>query len=166
MKCNSIFQKSNMVLSPSTFLNPRNVHRTVHTRIDVCIVLYAIYELSLPCMRAKPGKMPSSPKMVRVIHSASTPSVEYRKHYRYMLKLAIRGTVDDMVGILESGYIKATTFLIGEIERLFDGQPLDGGKTPGWAAYRKADKSGTFYLISDLSVTCAQNRERYSHHQN
>ena len=83
-----------------------------------------------------------------------------------MMKLAIRGTVDDMVEILESGDIKATTFLIGETERLFDWQSLDGGKTLGWAACRKADKSGTFYLISDLSVTCAQNRERYSHRQN
>ena len=83
-----------------------------------------------------------------------------------MMNLAIGGAVDDMVGILESGGIKAATFLIGEIERLFDGQSLDGGKMLGWAACRKADKSGTFYLISDLSVTCAQNRERYSHHQN
>ena len=37
-----------------------------------------------------------------------------------MMNLAIRGAVDDMVGILESGGINATTFLIGEIERLFD----------------------------------------------
>ena len=88
----------------------------------------------------------------------------YESHL--MMNLAIRGAVDDMVGILESGGINATTFLIGEIERLFDGQSLDCGKTPGWAACRKAGKSGTFYLISDLSVKCAQNRERYSHRQN
>ena len=43
MKCNSISQKSNLLLSPSIFLSPQNVHRTVHTRIDVCIVLHTLY---------------------------------------------------------------------------------------------------------------------------
>ena len=54
-------------------------------------------------MCAKPGKIISPPNMARVIHSASTLSVEYRKHYRYMLKLAIRRSVDDMAEILEGG---------------------------------------------------------------
>ena len=69
-------------------------------------------------MCAKPGKIISSPKMVRVIHSASTLSVEYRKHYRYMLKLAIGRSVDDMVEILGGGDPKLVDFLKKELARL------------------------------------------------
>ena len=54
-------------------------------------------------MCAKPGKILSSPKLIRIIHSASTLSVESRKHYKYVLKLAIRRSVGDMVEILEGG---------------------------------------------------------------
>ena len=69
-------------------------------------------------MCAKPGKIISSPKMVRAIHSTSTLSVEYRKHYRYMLKLAIGRSVDDMVEILGCGDPKLVDFLKKELARL------------------------------------------------
>ena len=110
-------------------------------------------------MCAKPGKI-LSPNKIRVLHSPSTLTVEEKKRNRYRLKLAIRQAIDDMIGILESGDRKATTFLIGEIERLFDGQSLDCGMKPGWAISRRTDKSGTFYLISDLSVECVEGPER------
>ena len=102
-------------------------------------------------MCAKPGKI-LSPNRTRVLLSPSTLTMEERRRNRYLLKRAIRTAVDDMVAILESGDRKATTFLISEIERLFDGQSLDRGKKSGWAVSRRTDKSGTFYLISDLSV--------------
>ena len=69
-------------------------------------------------MCAKPGKIISSPRMVRAVHSASTLSVEYRKHYRYMLKLAIGRSVDDMVEILGCGDPKLVDFLKKELARL------------------------------------------------
>ena len=68
-------------------------------------------------MCAKPGKILSS-SGTRIIHSQSTVTVEERKHGRYVMKLAIRRSVDDMIEILRSGDKKASTLLIGEIERL------------------------------------------------
>ena len=68
-------------------------------------------------MCGKAGKIITTPKAVRVIHSASTLSVGSRSHYRYLLKLAIRQAIDDMIEILPSGDRKATTFLPAELER-------------------------------------------------
>ena len=90
MRCNSICQKSNLLLSPSIFLSPQNVHRTVHTRIDVCIVLHTIYEPSLPCMRAKSGKI-LPPDGTGIPYSPSTLAVGERKRSGCMMNLAIRG---------------------------------------------------------------------------
>ena len=70
-------------------------------------------------MCAKPGKI-LSPNRIRVLRSPSTFTVEERKRNRYRLKLAIRQAIDDMIGILESGDRKATTFLLAELERLPD----------------------------------------------
>ena len=69
-------------------------------------------------MCAKPGKILSSPKLIRIIHSASTLSVESRKHYRYVLKLAIRRSVGDMAVILESGNTEFVELLKAEMARL------------------------------------------------
>ena len=69
-------------------------------------------------MCAKPGKILSSPKLIRIIHSASTLSVESRRHYRYMLKLAIRRYVSDMAEILEGGNTEIVEFLRAEMARL------------------------------------------------
>ena len=102
-------------------------------------------------MCAKPEKI-LSPMMAAAIYLPSTLSIRSRKQSRWIMNGAIRRSVDDMVEILESGDRKATTFLISEIERLFDGQSLDRGMKPGWAVSRRTDKSGTFYLISDLIV--------------
>ena len=71
-------------------------------------------------MCGKAGKMIMTPKAVMVIHSPSELSVDSRSHYRYLLKLAIRRAVDDMIEILSSGDRKATTFLLAELERLLD----------------------------------------------
>ena len=71
-------------------------------------------------MCGKAGKMIMTPKAVMVIHSLSELSVDSRSHYRYLLKLAIRRAVDDMIEILSSGDRKATTFLLAELERLLD----------------------------------------------
>ena len=71
-------------------------------------------------MCGKAGKIITIPKYVRVIHSASTLSVDSRSHYRYLLKLAIRRAIDDMIEILSSGDRKATTFLLAELERPLD----------------------------------------------
>ena len=108
----------------------------------------------------KVGKILSVPNMGRAINSPLAFTVEQRSHYWYMLKTAIIRSIDDMAEIVKSGDRKATTFLIGEIERLFDGQSLDRGKKSGWAVCRRTDKSGTFYLISDLSVECVERPER------
>ncbi len=89
-------------------------------------------------MCARPGKILSSPKMIRIIHSASTLSVESRRRYRYRLKIAMRNAVDDMVEILEGGDPKSAAFLRSELKRLpgfaqeKDGtarseEPKDGG---------------------------------------
>ena len=69
-------------------------------------------------MCGKAGKIITTPKAVRVIHSASTLSVDSRSHYRYLLKLAMRRAVDDMVEILEGGDPKSAAFLRSELERL------------------------------------------------
>ena len=100
----------------------------------------------------KVGKILSVPNMGKTINSPLAFTVEQRSHYWYMLKTAIIRSIDDMSEIVKSGDRKATTFLISEIERLFDGQSLDRGKKSRWAVSRRTDKSGTFYLISDLSV--------------
>ena len=86
----------------------------------------------------KAGKIITTPKAVRVIHSASTLSLASRNHYRYLLKLAIRQTVDDMIEILESGDKKATTFLISELERLLDYRT--------WLDARQAQQAGNYRL--------------------
>ena len=69
-------------------------------------------------MCARPGKILSSPKMTRIIHSASTLSIESRKRSRYRLKIAMRNAVDDMVEILEGGDPKSAAFLRSELVRL------------------------------------------------
>ena len=69
-------------------------------------------------MCARPGKILSSPKMTRIIHSASTLSIESRKRSRYRLKIAMRNAVDDMVEILEGGDPKSAAFLRSELLRL------------------------------------------------
>ena len=97
-------------------------------------------------MRAKPGRI-LSPRMAATIHSPSTPSATSRKQSGWIMKGAIRRSADDMIEMLESGDRKATTFLIGEIERLFDWQSLDCGKKSGWAVCHRTDRSGTFYAI-------------------
>ena len=68
----------------------------------------------------KAGKIITTPNAGRVIHTPFDLSVDTRSHYRYLLKLAIRQAIDDMIEILESGDKKATTFLISELERLLD----------------------------------------------
>ena len=69
-------------------------------------------------MCGKAGKIITTPKAVRVIHSASTLSVGSRSHYRYLLKRAIRTAVDDMKEILEGGDPKSAAFLRSELKRL------------------------------------------------
>ena len=69
-------------------------------------------------MCARPGKILSSPKMIRIIHSASTLSVESRKRSRYRLKIAIRNAVVDMKEILEGGDPKSAAFLRSELKKL------------------------------------------------
>ena len=69
-------------------------------------------------MCGKAGKIITTPKAVRVIHSASTLSVDSRSHYRYLLKRAIRTAVDDMKEILEGGDPKSAAFLRSELKRL------------------------------------------------
>ena len=86
-------------------------------------------------MCARPGKILSSPKMIRIIHSASTLSVESRRRYRYRLKIAMRNAVADMKEILEGGDPKSAAFLRSELKKLpvftreNDGtaRPEDGG---------------------------------------
>ena len=82
-------------------------------------------------MCARPGKILSSPKMTRIIHSASTLSVESRRRYRYRLKLAMRNAVDDMVEILEGGDPKSAAFLRSELKKLpVFAQEKDGTARP------------------------------------
>ena len=69
-------------------------------------------------MCARPGKILSSPKMIRIIHSASTLSVESRRRYRYRLKIAMRNSVADMKEILEGGDPKSAAFLRSELKKL------------------------------------------------
>ena len=88
----------------------------VSRKTDKCSAFYTI--LYLVSMCGKAGKIITTPKAVRVIHSASTLSVDSRSHYRYLLKLAIRRAVDDMIVILEGGDPKSAAFLRSELVRL------------------------------------------------
>ena len=81
-------------------------------------------------MCAKPGKISSS-SGTRIIHSPSTATVGERKHGRYVMKLAIRRSVDDMVEIWRGGDKKASTLLIGEIERLLADRSWQGAESAG-----------------------------------
>ena len=72
----------------------------------------------------KAGKILSVSNMGSAINTPLAFTEEQRSHYWYMLKTAIIRSIDDMAEIVKSGDRKATTFLIGEIERLFDGQSL------------------------------------------
>ena len=56
--------------------------------------------------------------MIRIIHSASTLSVESRRRYRYRLKIAMRNAVADMKEILEGGDPKSAAFLRSELKKL------------------------------------------------
>ena len=85
-----------------------------------CLTACAFYvNLHVVYMRAKPGKI-LSPRMAATIHSPSTLSATLRKQSRWIMKGAIRRSVDDMIEILSSGDRKATTFLLAELERLLD----------------------------------------------
>ena len=103
-------------------------------------------------MCARPGKILSSPKMTRIIHSASTLSVESRRRYRYRLKIAMRNAVDDMKEILEGGDPKSAAFLRSELKKLpgfaqeKDGtarpeEPKDGGPATFTPIQRDVAKS-------------------------
>ena len=81
-------------------------------------------------MCAKPEKTLSS-SGTRIIHSSSTVTVEKRKHGRYVMNLAIRRSVDDMIEMLRSGDKKTSTLLIGEIERL-----------PAYRSWQDAESAG------------------------
>ena len=103
-------------------------------------------------MCAKPGKI-LSPKTTAAIHSPSTLSATSRKQSRWTMRGAIRRSVDDMIEILESGDRKATTFLIGEIERPFNGQSLGWWEgNPGGRPAAKPASSEPFILISGIVV--------------
>ena len=102
---------------------------------------------------ARPGKILSSPKMIRIIHSASTLSVESRRRYRYRLKIAMRNAVADMKEILEGGDPKSAAFLRSELKKLpvfaqeKDGtarseEPKDGGPAATAPGRRDTARSG------------------------
>ena len=104
-------------------------------------------------MCARPGKILSSPKMIRIIHSASTLSIESRKRSRYRLKIAMRNAVADMKEILEGGDPKSAAFLRSELKKLpvfaqeKDGtarseEPKDGGPVAAAPGRRDAARSG------------------------
>ena len=101
-------------------------------------------------MCARPGKILSSPKMIRIIHSASTLSVESRRRYRYRLKIAMRNAVADMKEILEGGDPKSAAFLRSELKKLpvfaqeKDGaaRPEDGGSVAAAPSQRDIARSG------------------------
>ena len=85
-----------------------------------CLTACAFYvNLHVVYMRAKPGKI-LSPRMAATIHSPSMLSATLRKQSRWIMKGAIRRSVDDMIEILSSGDRKATTFILAELERLPD----------------------------------------------
>ena len=101
----------------------------------------------------KAGKIITTPKAVRVIHSSSTLSVGSRSHYRYLLKLAIRTAVDDMKEILDGGDPKSAAFLRSELKRLpvfaqeknvtaRPKEPEDGGPAATAPGRRDAARSG------------------------
>ena len=101
---------------------------------------------------ARPGKILSSPKMIRIIHSASTLSIESRKRSRYRLKIAMRTAVADMKEILDGGDPKSAAFLRSELKKLpgfaqeKDGtarpeEPKDGGPATFTPIQRDVAKS-------------------------
>ena len=92
-------------------------------------------------MCARPGKI-LSPNRLMVLHSQSTLTVEERKRNRYRLKLAIRQAIDDMIGILESGDRKATTFILAELERLPDHRSWHDAELVRMAGDGLANQSG------------------------
>ena len=92
-------------------------------------------------MCAKPGKILSS-SGTRIIHSPSTVAVEERKHGRYVMKLAIRRSVGDMIEILRSGDKKASTLLIGEIERLLADRSWQDAESAVWMIGWPLSKQG------------------------
>ena len=93
-------------------------------------------------MCGKAGKIITTPKAVMVIHSPSELSVDSRSHYRYLLKLAIRRAVDDMIEILSSCDRKATTFLPAELERLLDYRSWPDSERVRLAGDGRANQSG------------------------
>ena len=91
--------------------------------------------------------------MIRIIHSASTLSVESRRRYRYRLKIAMRNAVADMKEILEGGDPKSAAFLRSELKKLpvfaqeKDGtarseEPKDGGPAATAPGRRDTARSG------------------------
>ena len=86
--------------------------------------------------------MITTPNAGSVIHSPSELSVDTRSHYRYLLKLAIRQAIDDMIEILSSGDRKATTFLISELERLLDYHSWPDAERVRLAGDGQASRSG------------------------
>ena len=92
-------------------------------------------------MRAKPGKI-LSPKMVAAIYSPSMLSIVSRKRSRYLMKTAIRRSVDDVVEILESGDRKATTFILAELERLLGYHSWPDAERVRLAGDGQASRSG------------------------
>ena len=92
-------------------------------------------------MYAKPGKI-LSPKMAAAIYSPSMLFIASRKRSRYLMKIAIRRSVDDMVEILESGDRKATTFLLAELERTLDYHSWPDAERVRMAGDCQAKRSG------------------------
>ena len=108
----------------------------------VCqIAGHFIFNLHMANMCAKPGKI-LSPKMAAAIYSPSMLSIASRKRSRYLMKTAIRRSVDDMVEILESGDRKATTFLLAELERLLDYRSWPDAEQVRQAGDGQASRSG------------------------
>ena len=93
-------------------------------------------------MCGKAGKMIMTPNAGSVIHSPSELSVYSRSHYGYLLKLAIRRAVDDMIEIMSSGDRKATTFLPAELERLPDHRSWPDSERVRLAGDGRANQSG------------------------
>ena len=91
--------------------------------------------------------------MIRIIHSASTLSVESRRRYRYRLKIAMRNAVADMKEILEGGDPKSAAFLRSELKKLpvfaqeknettRPKEPEDGGPAAAAPGRRDTARSG------------------------
>ena len=112
-----------------------------------CLTACAFYvNLHVVYMRAKPGKI-RSPKMAAAIHPPSTLSATSRKQYRWIMKGAIRRSVDDMIKILESGDRKATTFLLAELERLPDHRSWHDAELVRMAGDCQARQSGSVPFV-------------------